>query len=261
MDTISARNDQLAKKTPMQLCGDRPEKLRETDLFPPVRNFLERQGYTVQGEVEGCDVVAKKGDTLLIVELKLNFNTSLLVQATDRLRLTDLVYVALPQPTRRAWRQNWPGYQQLLRRLELGLMLVSFSMAVPRLEVVFDPQPFQQRRHSRRQQAVFQELAGRSGSYNLGGSTRRQLVTAYREAALLIAWHLAAAPGPLTPRALRQLGTSPETSRILYNNYYGWFHRVGHGLYEISEAGKQALVTYRDVIEYFAPPTSPGHAL
>jgi hypothetical protein len=32
---------------------------REAALYAPVKEFLERQGYEVKGEVRGCDVVAR----------------------------------------------------------------------------------------------------------------------------------------------------------------------------------------------------------
>ena len=49
--------------------------MRETDLYPPVKAFLEAQGYTVKGEVEGCDVVALRGDEPpVVVELKTAFS-------------------------------------------------------------------------------------------------------------------------------------------------------------------------------------------
>ncbi|HBK86559.1 MAG TPA: hypothetical protein DDZ53_11065 [Firmicutes bacterium] len=225
------------------------QKISETDLYPPVRDFLLALGYDVQAEVDGCDVVAKLGEQLLIVELKLSFNTTLLVQATDRQRMADLVYVALPRPTSRAWRQRWPGYQHLLRRLELGLMLVSFGTNPPLVEVVFDPKPFSQRHQKKRRQRVMAELAGRSRAYNQGGSNRRKLMTAYREAALIIAKHLALAEGPLSPKALRDSGASRKTGDILYGNYYGWFTRIDHGLYTLSDAGRLALTEYKDIVE------------
>lgn len=224
-------------------------KLRETDLFPAVSDFLAAQGYQVQAEVDGCDVVAKRGEDLLIVELKLSFSATLLVQATDRQRLCDLVYVALPRPSSREWRQRWPGYLHLLRRLELGLMLISFGTQPPTVEVVLDPHPFRRRRQNRRRQHLLAELAGRSQTYNQGGSSRRQLMTAYREAALLIVKLLAQAKEPLAPKALRDLGASPQTGSILYKNYYGWFTRVDRGLYTLSEEGRQALVMYKDIME------------
>ena len=45
--------------------------LRETDLYPPIKCFLEGQGYEVKGEVGDCDVVAvRDGDEPVLVELK-----------------------------------------------------------------------------------------------------------------------------------------------------------------------------------------------
>lgn len=225
------------------------QKLTEVDLYVPVRDFLVSQGYDVQAEVDDCDVVARLGEQLLIVELKLSFNATLLVQATDRQRLSDIVYVAVPRPSSREWRQRWPGYQHLLRRLELGLMLVSFSTNPPLVEIVFEPQPFRRRRLKKRRQHLLTELAGRSQTYNQGGSNRRKLMTAYREAALVIAQYLAMAEGPLSPKALRDLGADAKAGSILYQNYYGWFTRVDKGLYAVSDAGRQALSEYKDIVE------------
>ena len=44
--------------------------MKETDLYPPVKRFLEAQGYEVKAEVRGCDVTAVRGDEApVIVEL------------------------------------------------------------------------------------------------------------------------------------------------------------------------------------------------
>ena len=32
--------------------------MSETDLYPPIKRFLEGQGYTVKGEIGACDVLA-----------------------------------------------------------------------------------------------------------------------------------------------------------------------------------------------------------
>ena len=43
----------------------------ETELYAPVKAFLEAQGYEVKAEIKGCDVVAIRGEEApLIVELK-----------------------------------------------------------------------------------------------------------------------------------------------------------------------------------------------
>ena len=48
----------------------------ESDLYAPVKAFLEAQGYEVKGEVTGCDVVATRGgEPPVIVELKLAFSS------------------------------------------------------------------------------------------------------------------------------------------------------------------------------------------
>ncbi len=39
---------------------------KETDLYPPIRDFLTAQGYTVRSEVNHCDITAVRGDELSI---------------------------------------------------------------------------------------------------------------------------------------------------------------------------------------------------
>jgi len=73
----------------------------ETDLYGPLKTWFEDQGFLVRGEVLHCDLVAQKGDDLVVVELKLKPSLKLLYQATDRLQLTDEVYIALPAPTKK----------------------------------------------------------------------------------------------------------------------------------------------------------------
>ena len=55
-----------------------PNKLKESDLYLPIKHFLNNLGYEVKGEIKECDIVAKKGDDLIIIELKLTLNITLL---------------------------------------------------------------------------------------------------------------------------------------------------------------------------------------
>ena len=87
----------------------------------------------------------------------------------------------------------------------------------------------------------------------MGGSTRRKLVTAYRENALQIACYLDAM-GPLSPKELRELGTGPKTQSILYSDFYGWFERVDRGLYGLKAAGREELGQYHDVVRAWRSP-------
>ena len=123
-------------------CRDR----RESDLAPPIQEYLEANGYTVRSEVRNCDITAVKEDDLIVIELKKGFTTDLLIQATDRQRSADSVYVALPAEGELAKRsrfsKRWRGIEHLLKRLELGLIVVTFADdAPPTVEVVFHPIP------------------------------------------------------------------------------------------------------------------------
>ena len=52
--------------------------MRETDLYAPIKSFLETQGYEVKAEVAAADVVAcRVGEDPLIVELKTSFSLAL----------------------------------------------------------------------------------------------------------------------------------------------------------------------------------------
>jgi len=224
-----------------------PRAERETDLYAPVRAFLAAQGFTVRAEVRGCDVTAVKGDHVVVVELKLGFTLDLLLQGVRRQRVADLVYVAVPRPAKPAHEARLRENLPLLRRLELGLLIVDFRDAPPAVEVALQPVPFQRRRDPAGRRALLRELALRSGDDNTAGSTRRALVTAYRENALFIAAALARF-GPLAPRQLRALGTGAKTLPILRGDVYGWFERVDRALYRLRPAGTAALQTYAAVV-------------
>ena len=60
-------------------------RIRETDLYGPVREYLEAQGYRCR-EVNRCDLTAIEGDELIVVEMKTSFNLKLLCQAVKRQR-------------------------------------------------------------------------------------------------------------------------------------------------------------------------------
>lgn len=223
---------------------------RETDLSKPVRDYLETNGYTVRCEVKHCDMAASKGDDLIVVELKRQFNVDLLIQATARRRITESVYVALPRPNK--WDARWRGILRLLKQLELGLILVTFNSRSTRVEVVFHPVSTPPRRNRKARRAVLEEISRRSGDFNEGGSSGRKLVTAYRENAIHIACCLERF-GPMAPRGLRELGTGPKTLSILSTNVYGWFERVERGIYTLTVCGRKELEDYAPVaLEYRA---------
>ena len=226
-----------------------PKRL-ECDLSPPIQAYLAAQGYTVRSEVNGCDITALDGDRLIVIEMKRSFSTDLLIQATERQRVADGVYVALPvdgdsgRHGRDRYSKRWRGIERLLKRLELGLVLVHFfedPAATPAVEVAFHPTGTPPpRRKPKTRQAILREIAGRSGDYNVGGTSGRPVLTAYREQAVFIACCLGRL-GPMTPCALRALGTSPKTQNILFKNVYNWFERLERGVYALRPDGRDEI--------------------
>ena len=206
----------------------------ETELSAPVKAYLESHGYQVNCEVKDCDIVATRGDDLIIVELKTSVNLTLLVQATKRQSISDSVYVAVPAPTKR--NRQWRGTLTVLKRLEVGLLLVEEGAMGMVVSKQFDPIPYQRKKNTRSRRALLTEVADRSGDYNVGGSTKTTLMTAYRENAILIACCLSKL-GPSSPKSLRNLGTGDKTTSILSANHYGWFQRVEKGVYELTDQG------------------------
>lgn len=218
--------------------------LRETELYHPVAAYLEADGWRVDAEVKDCDICARKGEDLLIVELKTGLNFSLLAQAVERQRITDLVYIAVPAKCLGRLGRARTNALRVLRRLELGVLAVTLPQGI---QVIQHPEPFDvERSRSRakhRKSAILGELAGRSYNRNVGGSNKVKLHTAYREAATSIA-QLLSIHGPQSAKALKTLGSkSPKTYAILYDNHYDWFVREAKGLYGLSEKGRLELAT------------------
>jgi hypothetical protein len=226
--------------------------MTETDLARPLCDWLSEQGYTVRSEVRDCDIAALRGDELLIVEIKKTLSLALLVQAAERQRMTDSVYVAVPRPSSKWkwWKEN-RGVFHLLRRLAVGLILVSPSNGGPPVDVVFRPQPLVRRRRAPSRRAVMAEIAGRMADFNTAGSSRTKLVTAYRENAVHVACALLGRGG-MAPARLRELGTGPKTQSILRDNVYGWFERTGRGVYRLSDCGRRELKDYPELAHHYA---------
>ncbi|MBN9490632.1 MAG: hypothetical protein J0H44_25635 [Alphaproteobacteria bacterium] len=205
----------------------------ESDLYAPVKTLLEGQGYSVKGEIRGCDVVGIRGDEPpVIVELKRTFGLGLVLQGVDRLALSDIVYLAIG-----AWPKNMRNVKKLCRRLGLGLMIVGAK----RVDVLLDPAPYAPRKNNRKIGRLLGEHARRVGDPNRGGSsTKVPMMTAYRQTALRCA-ELLARNGPMKVAALRVAGDAPNAAAILRNDVYGWFERVERGVYALTPEGKRGL--------------------
>lgn len=223
----------------------------ETELYEPVKRIFETMGYVVKSEVKHCDLVALRGEEEpVLVELKRTFNLPLLVQGIDRLRQSPRVYVAVEQSRtgRAPHGLRWSELQRLCRMLGLGLIVVRFyKRKAPAVEILCDPAPYKPPKNVRKTQRLLHEFKERSGDYNVGGSSKRKLVTSYREKALHCAYFLQQ-QGPQPTRRLRELTGNSKVTMMLQDNHYLWFRRVSRGVYELTEQGEQALTVYDDVL-------------
>lgn len=216
-----------------------PAKLTETDLYQPVKGFLEAQGYEVKGEVGAVDVMAVRNkEEPLIVELKTGFSLSLFHQGVARLSVTDLAYIAVPRGKGRRWLSSLKANVALARRIGLGLITVRLSDGL--VQVHCDPVPYAPRKNIRRKALLLKEFAKREGDPNEGGATRVGLVTAYRQDALKIAGYLAQ-HGPSKGAQIKAATGVDRATQMMAADHYGWFERVERGIYALTPKGKQAL--------------------
>ncbi len=224
--------------------------MKEIELYQPVKDLLTGLGYEVKAEVAHMDVVAMKETEFVVVELKTSFTLKLLLQATQRQKLAEKVYIALPAPTgRQRFSKAFKEYEHLLRRLELGLILVHFKEA-PLAELVFKPKEYNRApvlsRNKKKSAAALKEATARHNDYNTGG-TNGKLVTVYREKALLAASYLSE-NGAMSVKALRELTGNESALAMLRNNHYGWFEKTDRGIYKLTAAGEIALPEYSEII-------------
>ena len=212
--------------------------MKETDLYPPLKDFLRQQGYEVKGEVEHCDVIAVRADeSVVVVELKLSINMTVVLQAIDRLQISDTVYIGVPKSIAVLKKQR-KKIVKLLRMLGLGLLVIDPDATLGSVDVLCDPGEYKPRQTNQRRHRLLGEFMRRVGDPNAGGSTmRRGIMTAYRQKALAIAEYLQE-HGETKAAVIAQSLAEPRPRAILYNNVYGWFDRLGKGVYALSPRGK-----------------------
>lgn len=212
---------------------------RETDLYLPVKTFLEGQGYVVKSEVGAADVVAVRGgEPPVIVELKLGFSLALVHQCIARLSVTDDVYMAVEHGRGKRFLKSAKDMTRLCRRLGLGLLTVRVSDGL--VQVHCDPGPYAPRKNTRKQRQLLKEFAGRVGDPNDGGQTRVGLITAYRQDALKLAMYLFEVGASKGADVARETGVSRATT-MMRDDHYGWFEKVEKGVYGLTPKGAEAV--------------------
>lgn len=214
--------------------------MSESELSAPVKAFLESLGYTVKGEIVGCDLLGMRGDDppiVVIAELKLSLSLELILQAVDRLTAADEVWLAVPAT--RKGRDRDRRARRLLRLLGLGLMTVNLKTGNVEPEIA--PMPYAPRRDKKFRSRLIREFHRRRGDPMPGGVTRRRIMTAYRQTCLDLA--AALADGEKRPRELKDI--SKDAGAILARNVYAWFDRIAPGTYGLTPLGRDELAAFQ----------------
>jgi hypothetical protein len=223
--------------------------MKESDLYLPLKRFLESQNYEVKAEVQDCDALAVRGkETPVVVELKLSLNLDVVLQAVERLSLTPKVYIGIPKKCRILNRRR-RHIIKLLRMLGLGLVVIDLNKETNDVKVLIDPGQYRPRKSKHRQERLLGEFIKRVGDPNLGGIEKRKgIMTFYRQRALAIARFLQK-QGPTKASNIAGTLREPKARNIMYRNVYGWFDRVSPGVYELSPRGKRDIPLWIEAAE------------
>lgn len=237
------------------------KKLKETELYGPVKALLEGQGYEVKGEIGKADIVAvRSGDDgeaedVIVVELKTAFSLSLFHQGIDRQNLTDDVYIAVPRSTGKLFLKSLKNNKSLCRRLGLGLITVQMKDGFT--EIHLDPAPYQPRQSKIKKSRLLREFSTRVGDPNQGGAARRtHIITAYRQDALRCLQYLND-NGPTKASITAKSINVTRARTIMAADHYGWFERVvveqdgkvQKGIYGITPKGEKAVIEFKGVLD------------
>ncbi len=214
-------------------------------MYPLLKAYLESFDYTVKAEVNEVDIMAFKDELILLIEMKHTLNTRLIAQGVKRRTISDNVYCAIPKPTHTVQQSKlFKDKLLILKSLELGLIFVDVNRK--QVETILDPKPYTVRHKKKQQRALLKEFHSRKTTFNTGGTNRTKIITAYRELALLALDFVK--EEPQNTKAIRDYTHNKKVVSLLQKNYYGWFKRISHGVYGITEQGKTALNTYSTVI-------------
>lgn len=240
----------------------------EKDLFDPIKEYFEKKGYICDGEVADIDLFAEKKPKKtaankkktesgeenddpqnVVVELKVNLDFRSVQQAAQRQKMFDTVYIGIFRP-KDFYSRSFRDKLYILKRLGIGLIAV--SKRSKEVQIVSPPEVSElsvyQKRNRMKAERVTAEFEKRRTKNNTGGVTGKKLITGYREDALLVLDALAELGGEEKNTTVRDLSGIKKTSDILRYNYYGWFEKIGTGVYRITDDGYAALEEFEDTV-------------
>ncbi|TDT71467.1 hypothetical protein EV215_0842 [Hypnocyclicus thermotrophus] len=216
--------------------------MNETELYKPIEKYFIEKGYIVKGEVKNCDLVALKEEELIVIEMKLSINLTLILQAIERQKVADYVYVATPKLPKNL--QTRRKILTLLKRLNIGLFIIKNN----KLEEIISPfEEYNFYNNKSKRNKIKKEILTRKNNLNIGGTNKTKIITAYREQALFIAYVLLKY-GNLSPKKIKKITKIEKSGQILYTNFYNFYTHINRGVYGLSNNGKKYLEKF--ILEY-----------
>lgn len=230
--------------------------IKETDLYNPVKIWLESKGCTVKAEIHDLDVVGMLDcGSVIAVELKKKLNLEVINQAVLRQKIADFTYIAVEHDFKVYDSKRFQDTLNTLRRLEIGLLTVNFRAIEPEVYAILEATTFDRSKSinsaKKAKAKLIKEFHRRSGDYNNGGAAKTKIMTGYREECLRITW-LLKKYGILNTKEIRTLFPScTKTTNLLNQNFFKWYERVSRGTYQITEQGEKALEQHAAVVSFF----------
>lgn len=218
--------------------------MQEFELYKPIKDMLEEKGFVVKGEVNNIDVFAMKSEYSIAVELKVGISLKLLYQAIERQKICDKVYIGLPYVAISSNKSNFKSFSNLLKRLDIGLIIVKNNHA----EVVIETFGFDfmksRQMNQRKKEKTIKEFQLRENQVNQGGIKGKK-ITRYKELVIEVADALSKL-SEASPKQLKDYTKIDQVNQILEKNYYQWFVRIRHGIYQLTELGNKELAEIKN---------------
>ena len=128
-------------------------RLKESDLFFPLKSYFENERYTVYAEVpcygRTADIVAVRDNIVTVVEMKVTMNLKLVEQVFFWRNMANYVYAAVPMGA-----DITPFVRELLRNAGIGIIGLD-------IRVCDDSQPFCSRIEKYEKAKLFRKLGYR----------------------------------------------------------------------------------------------------
>ena len=147
--------------------------MKEQDLFVPIKNYLQEQGYAdVYGEVCLFDVVGLSPTSEIIIEMKLQFSFHLIEQAYDARKYAKKVYVAIPKL------KSGLSSHRFVRKIcsDYGIGVIYVDVAKQKVYKVYEP--LNENKHYKKTVSIRNRVDEKQKNF-IGGSRSGDTATLY----------------------------------------------------------------------------------